>query len=73
MLDEGYLQTHKKFAEELGVNQKIVSNRPREMGKIQNNGRWVPHELNDRQMEKRKNTHDSVQKEIIFASYSYEG
>ena len=28
------------------------------MGKIQKSGRLVPHELNDRQMEKRKNTRD---------------
>ena len=37
------------------VNQKVVSNRLREMGKIQKTGRWVPHELNGRQMEKHKN------------------
>ena len=38
--------------------------------------RWVPHELNDRQMEKRKNKSEisltrSVQKEVVFVSFSY--
>ena len=29
---------------------KELSNRLREMGKIQKTGRWVPHQLNDSQM-----------------------
>ena len=60
-LDEDDSQTQKQFAEQLGVSQQVVSYRPQEMGKIQNSGRWVPHELKDRQMEKRK-TH------VIFCS-----
>ena len=46
-LDEDDSQTQKQLAEQLGVNQQYVSNRLREMGKIQKTGRWVPHELND--------------------------
>ena len=36
--------------------QRAVSDRLQEVGKIQKNGRWVPHEFNDSQLEKRKNT-----------------
>ena len=34
--------TQKQLAEQLGVSQQVVSNRLREMGKIQNASRWVP-------------------------------
>lgn len=47
--------THKhkiNSAEQLSVSQQAVFNRLREMGKIQNVGRWVSHELNERQMER---------------------
>jgi len=56
LLDEDDSQTQKQFAEQLSVSQQAVSNRLREIGKIQKIGRWVPHELNERQMERRKNT-----------------
>ena len=57
-LDEEDSQTQKQLAEQMSVSQQAASNRLREMGKIQKTGRWVPHELNDRKMEKRKNTRD---------------
>ena len=49
---------HKQLAEQLSVSQQAVSNRLRGMGKIQKVDRWVPHmgELNERQIERRKNT-----------------
>ena len=53
LLDEDDSQTQKQLAEQLSVNQQAVSNRLREMGKIQKVGRWIPHELYERQMEKR--------------------
>ena len=43
---------------QLSVSQQVVSNQLPKMGKMQKVDRWVPHELNDRQMEKRKNTND---------------
>ena len=49
---------------QLGVGQLAVSNRSREMEKIQKTSRWVPHESNDREMEDRKITRD-----ILFARY----
>ena len=55
------------------VNKFLTTNRQREVGKIEKRGRWVPHELKDRQMENRKNTwHFTglVQKEVFFASYT---
>jgi len=39
-------------------SQQTVSNRLWEMGKIQKVGRWVLHKLNERQMERRKNTYE---------------
>jgi len=56
LLDEDDSQTQKQLAEKLSVSQQAVSNRLREMGKIQKVGRWVPHELNETQMERCKNT-----------------
>ena len=56
LLDEDDSQTQKQLAEQLSVSQQAVSNCLREMGKIQKVGRWIPHELNERQMERRKNT-----------------
>ena len=56
LLDEDDSLTQKQLAEQLSVSQQAVSNRLRKMGKIQKVGRWVPHELNERQMERRKNT-----------------
>ena len=64
LLDEDDSQTQKQLAEQLSVSQQAVSNRLREMGKIQKTGRWVPHELDGRQMERRKNTC-----EILLARY----
>lgn len=56
LLDEDDSQTQKELAEQLNVSQVAVSKRLRDMGKIQKVGRWVPHDLNDRQMERRQNT-----------------
>jgi len=42
------------LAEQLRVSQQAVFNCLREMGKILKVGRWVPHELNERQMERQK-------------------
>ena len=64
MLDED--DSQKQLAEQLSVShQQAVSNHLREMGKIQKVGRWVPHELNERQMERRKNTHVNTCKILL--------
>ena len=49
-------QTQKQLAQQLGVSQQAVSKLLQVMGTIQKTGMWAPHELNDRQMEKGKNT-----------------
>jgi len=49
LLDKNDSQTQKQLAEQLSVSQQVVSNRLREIRKIQKVGRWVPHELNERQ------------------------
>lgn len=60
LLDEDPCQTQNRLAETLGVSQKTISNRLKAMGKIRKCGKWVPHELNDRQMENRKLTCESL-------------
>nr|CCC86608.1 transposase [Tapinoma nigerrimum] len=54
LLDEDSTQTQKQLAEKLNVSRVAICERLQAMGKIQKMGRWVPHELNDRQMENRK-------------------
>ena len=56
VLDEDDIQSQKMLAEQLGVSQAAISIRLHAMGKVQTIGKWVPHELNDRQMERRQNT-----------------
>jgi len=56
LLDEDDTQSQKMLAEQLGVSQAAISMRLHAMGKVQKIGKWVPHELNDRQMERRQNT-----------------
>jgi len=56
LLDEGDTQSQKMLAEQLGVSQAAISMRLYAMGKVQKIEKWVPHELNDRQMERRQNT-----------------
>ena len=46
---------HRLLVEQLGVSQAI-SMRLHAMGKVQKIGKWVPHELNDRQIERHQNT-----------------
>ena len=46
----------KMLAKQLGISQAAISMRLHAMGKVQKIGKWVPHELNDRQMERRQNT-----------------
>ena len=54
LLDEDDTQTQRQLAEALGVQQQAISKRLRATGKIQKCGKWVPHELTERQMENRK-------------------
>ena len=48
--------SQKQMAEMLNGAQQTVFDRLKAMGKIQKSGKWVPHELNYRQMENRKTT-----------------
>jgi len=56
LLDEDDGQTQQQLAAQLNVTQQYVSERLKAMGKILKVGRWVPHELNERQQENRKTT-----------------
>jgi len=50
LLDEDDTQSQKMLAEQLGISQAAISMRlHREGSKIE---KWVPHELNDKQMER---------------------
>lgn len=56
LLDEDDAQTQEQLAATLQCDRSSISTRLKKMGKIQKGTRWVPHELNDRQKEKRKTT-----------------
>lgn len=54
LLDVDPTQSQKKLAETLNVTRGAICQRLKAMGKIQKYGKWVPHQLNERQMENRK-------------------
>ena len=56
ILDGDDSLSQKQMAAMLNVAQQTISDRLKAMGKIQKCGKWVPHELNERQMENRKTT-----------------
>ncbi|GFV79669.1 mariner Mos1 transposase [Trichonephila clavipes] len=73
LLDEDDGQTLEHLAEQLNVDQSTASRRLQAMDKIIKVGRWVPHELTDRQQENKKNrvrnVACSLQTQVIFSSY----
>lgn len=54
LLDEDSHQTQSMLAEHLGVDRSTVGKRLKAMGHLLKDGKWVPHQLNDRQAERRK-------------------
>lgn len=68
LLDEDDGQTQQQLADQLDVTQKCMSDRLKAMGMILKVGRWVPHELTDRQQENRK-----ITCEMLFARYKRKG
>ena len=74
LLDEDSTQTLKQLAEALGVDQGSISGRLHAIGKIQTEGKWVPYELKERDIERRKNTCEILFnrfERVIFASHCY--
>ena len=55
ILDGDDTLSQKKMADMLNVAQQTILDRLKAMEKIQKCGKWVPHKLNERQMENRKN------------------
>lgn len=53
LLDENPCQTQKELAEQLEVTQVAISNRLHALGKIQKEGKWVPHELSEENKNRR--------------------
>ncbi|UYV75101.1 SIM2 [Cordylochernes scorpioides] len=53
LLDEDSTQTQKKLAKQFQVSQGAVSLRLNSLGMTQKLSRWVPHELSERQQERR--------------------
>ncbi|KAL6263105.1 hypothetical protein P5V15_005907 [Pogonomyrmex californicus] len=45
-----------ELAEQLGVTQQTISVRLHTMGKVQKEGRWVPHELSEDNKNRRRDT-----------------
>lgn len=68
LLDSDATQTQQQLAEQLGASRQTISRRLHAMGKIQVAGKWVPHELNERQQENRK-----VQCEILLGRHGRKG
>ena len=56
LLEDDPTQTQQQLAKALNVSQETISRRLRVMGKINKLGKWVPHDLSERQMENRKVT-----------------
>jgi len=46
----------KNACQAIGCSQAVISMRFHAMGKVQKIGKWMPHELNNRQMERCQNT-----------------
>jgi len=67
LLDEGDAQTQQQLADQLNMAREAVSIRLKSMGKKM--GKWVPHELNERQQENHlRNAARQVQKKVISPS-----
>jgi len=49
-LEEDDIQSQKMLVEQLDVSQAVISLQLHAMGKVQKIGKWVLHELNDKQM-----------------------
>jgi len=56
LLDINSAQTEKELAYQLGVTQQAISIRLQTMGKVQKEGRWVPHELSEDNKNRWRNT-----------------
>ena len=54
LLDEDPIQSQQQLAQTLNVTRGAICQCLKAMGKIQKYGKWVPCQLNDRQMENRK-------------------
>lgn len=53
LLDENPCQTENELANQLGVTQQAISKRLHAMGKIQKDGKWVPHKLTEENKNRR--------------------
>ena len=65
------IHKHKNNSQSNWALVNKLFHRLQEMGKIQKVGRWVPHELNERQMEKRKNTCEILLERYRRKSFLY--
>lgn len=71
LLDEDDTQTQKMLAEALNVTQQSISNRLHAIGKIRKTGKWVPHQLTERQQENRKTICEMLLKRHERKSFLY--
>ena len=72
LLDDDPSQSQKQLAETLQVAQQTISYRLKAMGKIMKEGKWVPHLLNDRQMENRKVTSNTLHERYERKSFLHQ-
>ena len=71
LLDEDPTQSQ-QLAQTLNVTQGAICQRLKAMGKIQKYGKWVPHQLNDRQMENRKTNCEMLHQRFERKSFLYQ-
>lgn len=53
LLEENHCQTQEELAAVLGVTRQAISSRLKALGMIQKEGKWIPHELKPRDIERR--------------------
>jgi len=56
LLDINSAQTEQELAEQFGVTQQAISVRLHMMGKMQKEGKWVPHKLSEDNKNRRNDT-----------------
>ena len=72
LLDEDRCQTLKRWSDTLNVTEMAVSKRLHNLGLVQNTGNWLPYELSERQLEKRKTICELLLERCERKSFSHQ-
>ena len=66
LLDKDPTQSQQQLAQTLNVTRGAICQRLKAMGKIQKYEKWVPHQLNARQMENRKTIFEMLLQTFLY-------